>query len=60
MCQICLDNCRKHIPEVSDNDSFDFLMEFTCFPFGSAKMVEDQLITLVYKKYLGELYGSCR
>lgn len=51
MCQRCLDNCYKHLPDIREDWYFDFLMEYTCFPFGSAKMVEDQIITIAYHEY---------
>jgi hypothetical protein len=51
MCKVCLENCKKHLPDVPEERWFDFLMEFTCFPFGDAQMVEQQLITKVYGEF---------
>ena len=54
MCKRCVENCRKHIPDIPEKEWYDYLMEFTCFPFGSAQMVEDQLVTLAYHEYFKE------
>jgi hypothetical protein len=51
MCQQCADNMRKHLPEIPEDEWVDFLMEFTCYPFGSAQMVEEQITTEAYKQY---------
>ena len=44
MCQQCVDACREIFPEVSDDEMGGFLLETTCFPFGSPKQVREQLV----------------
>lgn len=43
MCQKCADAVREIFPEVPSGKMHGFLLDTTCFPFGSAEMVRKNL-----------------
>ena len=46
MCQKCLKAIQKYYPHLNDSEQRELLVGATCFPFGSPKMVEEQLAEL--------------
>ena len=46
MCQRCLDAVKTHWPNLPDEHIGTLLMGATCFPFGPAERVEQQVVDL--------------
>ena len=46
MCKACSEAVTLNFPDVPEKDHGDFLVNFTCFPFGRADLVSHQLAEL--------------
>jgi len=46
MCAGCLTAIKEVFPEIPENERGEFLMGATCFPFGDAEQVHEQLVDL--------------
>ena len=43
MCDVCVDAVQQHWPDLTEHEQGSLLLGATCFPFGSAKQVEEEL-----------------
>jgi len=55
MCQQCVDACRRHFPEISDQEIGNFLFGFTAFPFADPEHLEKQLAAMARRRDRGEM-----
>lgn len=47
MCQLCVDAIKTHLPDLPEDEWFKYLIDFTCFPFGTGEEVAEQIKDLV-------------